>query len=127
MPDESSDLSLYRPEPSRWHDVLPTPSAAALARYNARVLNPATAVRISGEARIYPTIYIADHLIVAGQLSHTSLPILAEAAAQQGVRLSVDEGVRPMRSRELARAADFELELPAARQTGVRRLDPCGR
>jgi len=38
-----------------------------LARYNARVLDPAKAVRVARQPVLRPTVYLADKLIVSGE------------------------------------------------------------
>jgi Subtilase family len=54
--------------------------AAVLARYNARVLDPSTAVRVAGEPAIRPTVFLADKLLVSGQAAFDTRDALTKAA-----------------------------------------------
>lgn len=72
-------------------DPVLAPPAEILQRYHARVLAPATATVVAGQARIRPTVYIADHLIVSGRADATTRAALQEAARRFGLTLVLDE------------------------------------
>jgi hypothetical protein len=58
-----------------------------LARYNARVLDPALATKVAGEPPIRPTVYIADKLIVSGAASQSIRDELTAAANDKQLRI----------------------------------------
>ena len=95
-----------------WHAGASAVGRATLARYNARVLDPVTAVRMPGEARIFPTIYIADSLLVGGEAADVAVPILADVAAEQGLRLAATDEPRPLRDFGLGRDSGVDVLLP---------------
>jgi len=58
-----------------------------LARYNARVLDPAKAVRVARQPVLRPTVYLADKLIVSGEASDSVRGELTESARSKGLRI----------------------------------------
>jgi serine protease len=58
-----------------------------LARYNARVLDPATAVKTAGQNPIRPTVYLGDKLLVSGVAGNATRDALTKAAASKGLTL----------------------------------------
>jgi subtilisin family serine protease len=77
-----------------------------LARYNARVLDPATAPRVAGEPPLRPTVYLADKLLVSGVTPDFARSALTAAAAAKQLKLvpPVSED-GPSRSEQLVSAA----------------------
>ena len=79
----------------------------ALRKFNGRVLDPGTAVRIPGQAPIESTAYVADRLIVSGKATDATLQALADAALKYGLRVvSLRDAV--CRAHDLARRAGFD-------------------
>ena len=107
-------------------EPLLAPPADVLQRYNARVLDPTTAMVVAGQAPIRPTVYIADRLIVSGQADQSTRGALQEAARRLGLALVLDEkGTRPesaRRGRPRA-AADRPAADPAPARAQQRRAD----
>jgi hypothetical protein len=65
------------------------PSADVLVRYNARVLDPATAVRRRPEEVIRPTVYVGNRLLVRGLVpGSVRYGVLAQAAKDHNLGLS---------------------------------------
>jgi hypothetical protein len=95
------------PRGPRGREPLLTPAAEVLVRYNARVLDPTTAVRVPGQPPVRPTVYIGDRLIVSGSVTDEARSALQEAARRNGLQFVVDEGSRHVRTAELARRAGF--------------------
>jgi hypothetical protein len=89
-----------------------------LARYNARVLDPSTAVRVPGQPQIRTTIYVGDRLIVSGMATDATKGTLQEAAKRNGLQIVLDEGSRHVRTAELAVRAG--LRDPVLYSTAVR-------
>jgi len=81
------------------------PPADVLLRHNARVLDPATALRIAGQAPIRPTVYIADTLLVSSSADEPARNALEQAATRFGLQLVGDEPSRAMRSHDVAARA----------------------
>ncbi|MEP7177754.1 MAG: S8/S53 family peptidase [Pseudonocardiales bacterium] len=95
------------------------PSADVLVRFNARVLDPATAVRVPGQPPIRTTVYIGDRLIVSGTATEAAKGTLQEAARRNGLQVVLDEGSRHVRTTELAHRARLQ-DLPVLMSTAVR-------
>lgn len=77
-------------QPPAWRDVEPAlfpPSV--LEAHNAVVLNPATAIRLPGQGRLRPTVYVGDSLIIPAEVvqSDTLSDVIRTAAAEIGVEL----------------------------------------
>jgi subtilisin family serine protease len=58
-----------------------------LARYNARVLDPATATKVAGQRRVRSTVYIGDQLLVSGAADDSTFEMLMKAAQSKGLTL----------------------------------------
>jgi subtilisin family serine protease len=58
-----------------------------LERYDARVLDPTTAVRVPGQPPIRPTVYLSDRLLVSGAASDLTLETLTSTATEHGFRV----------------------------------------
>jgi subtilisin family serine protease len=108
-----------RRNPIRREPVL-APPAEILQRYNARVLDPTTAMQIAGQAPIRPTVYIADRLIVSGAAEQSTQGALAEAARRLGYALILDEPGKGLRAPDIAARA----KLPTDRLPVRLRLVP---
>src|SRR4051812_35487714 len=52
--------------PASYEDPVIVLSPSVLARYNARVLDPATSIRVVGQENLRSTVYIADQLLITG-------------------------------------------------------------
>jgi subtilisin family serine protease len=98
-----------RANPIRREPVL-VPPPEVLQRYNARVLDPTTAMVVAGQRPIRPTVYIADHLIVSGRADQTTQGALQEAARRFGLTLIVDERGRAPKAPEVAARANLPTE-----------------
>jgi hypothetical protein len=61
--------------------------ASVLDRYNARILDPTTALVLPGQSRLRPTVYIADRMLVSGAATFTSRDTLTKIAGGMGYRL----------------------------------------
>src|SRR5689334_21151364 len=77
-------------QPPAWRDMEPTlfpPSV--LEAHRAIVLNPATAIRLPGQERLRPTVYVGDSLIVPVEVVHsdTLSDVIRQAAADIGVQV----------------------------------------
>jgi subtilisin family serine protease len=95
--------------PVRREPVLAPPNEI-LQRYNARVLDPTTAMVIAGQAPIRPTVYIGDRLIVSGAADQSTQGALAEAARRLGYALILDEPGKGLRATEVAGRAKLPTE-----------------
>jgi hypothetical protein len=84
-----------------------SPPADVLQRYNARVLDPTTAMVVAGQAPIRPTVYIADRLIVSGRADQTTRGALQEAARRLGLALVLDEKGRGLKAPDVAARAQL--------------------
>jgi subtilisin family serine protease len=75
--------------PPVWRDIEPAllPDSV-LADHNAVVLNPATAVRLPGQGRLRPTVYVADSLIVPVDVAYS--PELAQLFRDAGDLIGID-------------------------------------
>jgi hypothetical protein len=96
------------PLPRKQH-ALQVPDAL-LRRYNARVLDPSTAVQVAGQTPIRSTVYVADRLIVSSPEVRLR-GALDQAAQSLGVRVvyeddDVDDR-RPV-SKRIAREIEFD-------------------
>jgi subtilisin family serine protease len=102
------------PKPRR--PVSPEPLVAVpsdvLVRYNARVLDPTTAMQVAGQRPIRPTVYVADRLIVSSASDADVRGALEEAARRFGLQLVGDDPQRALRAAEVARRADRPLNAP---------------
>jgi hypothetical protein len=58
-----------------------------LTRYNARVLDPATAAKVADQPPPRPTVYLADRLIVSGSADGQIREEIVTAAAERSLRL----------------------------------------
>lgn len=118
----------YRgPSPRRQpvgREPLLAPSVEVLVRYNARVLDPTTAVRVPGQSPIRPTVYVGDRLIVSGSAGEGIKATLQDAAKRNGLQVVLDEGSRHVRTTELAYRAGLQ-DVSALLSTAVR-LVPAG-
>lgn len=77
-------------QPPAWRDVEPALlPASVLENHRAVVLNPGTAIRLPGQDRLRPTVYVADSLIVPLEVvsSQPLSNLLQQAAAEVGVEL----------------------------------------
>jgi subtilisin family serine protease len=90
------------PLPQRKH-VLSVPDDV-LHRFNARVLDPSTAIQVPGQPPVRSTVYIGNRLIVSGAFDDETRLTLDEAAGRNGLTV-VDEDDRNARTQELARRA----------------------
>jgi subtilisin family serine protease len=83
---------------------------ALLGRYNARVLDPSTAVQVPGQPQAMPTVYLADRLLVHGVADTVARDALTEAAAQHGLALQPPllHEERSRQRAELARRAGVD-------------------
>jgi hypothetical protein len=101
------------PAPSRrvppiQNDPLLIVTPEVLARHNARVLDPTTAVLVAGQSPIQTTVYIGNKLIVSGRADAATLDALDQAAAANGV-VVVREPLRTTRHdrlTDIARSVD---------------------
>ncbi|MEP7178730.1 MAG: S8/S53 family peptidase [Pseudonocardiales bacterium] len=110
-PVEPTQGSSERPDPPRaplGREPLLAPSAEVLVRYNARVLDPSTAVRVPGQPPIRPTVYIGDRLIVSGMATDATRGTLADAAKRNGLQIVLDKDSSHLRTAELARRVGFQ-------------------
>jgi hypothetical protein len=98
-PDRGNYPAQVRSEPPM------DPPADVLLRHNARVLDPATALRIAGQAPIRPTVYIADSLLVSSSADQPARNALEQAAARFGLQLVGDDPSKAMRSQDVAARA----------------------
>lgn len=82
--------------PFRGRPVVPQPlgreprfdvPAEVLDRYNAKVLDPRTAVRLPGQAPVRPTVYLADRLLVSGVAEEAARDTLTEVVNGLGLSL----------------------------------------
>src|SRR5437868_12605111 len=75
--------------PPVWRDIEPAllPDSV-LADHNAVVLNPASAVRLPGQGRLRPTVYVADSLIVPVDVAYS--PELAQLFRAAGDLIGID-------------------------------------
>jgi len=89
-PDPEQPRSTRRPQgPPLGREPLLTPSADVLVRYNARVLDPASAVRRRPDEIVRPTVYVGNRLLTRGLAAGSvRYDLLEQAARQYG--LSVD-------------------------------------
>src|SRR3954465_10205993 len=58
-----------------------------LSRYGARILDPATAVKVAGQGEVRSTVYISDKLIVGGAANDDTREALTRAAESKGLTL----------------------------------------
>jgi subtilisin family serine protease len=89
--------------PPVWRDIEPElVPVSVLTAHNAVVLDPATAVRLPGQGRLRPTVYIADSLILPVEvaLSAELAKLFRDAGAQIGVTLPDLHPQRLERDRE---------------------------
>jgi hypothetical protein len=102
------------PKPRR--PVSPEPLVAVpsdvLVRYNARVLDPTTAMQVAGQRPIRPTVYVADRLIVSSASDADVRGALEEATRRFGLQLVGDDPQRALRAAEVARRADRPINAP---------------
>ncbi len=61
--------------------------ADILVRYNARVLDPATAAKVADQPAPRPTVYLADRLVVSGTADNLTRDDINAAAAEKQLRL----------------------------------------
>jgi hypothetical protein len=127
-PQEPTRGRSEKPNPPRaplGREPLLAPSADVVVRYNARVLDPSTAVRVPGQPPIRPTIYVGDRLIVSGMASDATKGTLQDAAKRNGLQVVLDEGSRHVRTAELAVRAGL-LEQPVLFSMAVRLVPLAG-
>jgi hypothetical protein len=79
-----------------------------LARYNARILDPSSAMKVAGQPEFRSTVYIGDKMVVSGAATQLSRDLLTQAASQ----LHLD--IRP----PLERAQRRDQLVAAARTAG---------
>jgi hypothetical protein len=93
--DVSPAPGAYGPQEPTGDDDEPTLDVAAdpvlavppqvLARYNARVLDAATALRVAGQPPVRPTVYLPDRLLVSGAADDETREHLTQAAVERGL------------------------------------------
>lgn len=93
--------------PTRPHKSRIAVPPDVLRKFNGRVLDPGTAVRIPGQAPIESTAYVADRLIVSGKASAETVKALEDAAQRLGLTV-VPLRDSVCRAHELARQAGFD-------------------
>jgi Subtilase family len=93
----------------------PTPyvSPSAMSRYNARVLDPSTAVVLRGQGPLRSTVYVGDRLLVSAQSDATTRSKLEEAAKANKLILVGDEPHRALRAPSVATRLGFTDEANA--------------
>jgi hypothetical protein len=88
-PRPEPDRSPRRPAPPLGREPILVPSADVLVRYNARVLDPASAVRRRPDEVIRPTVYVGNRLLVRGLApGSVRYDVLARAAKDHNLGLS---------------------------------------
>jgi subtilisin family serine protease len=97
----SSSRPRLRGEPA----IVPPPDV--LQRYNARVLDPTTAMVVAGQAPIRPTVYIGNRLIVSGETDQNTQGALQEAARRFGLALIMDDPDHGMKAPGVAGRAQL--------------------
>lgn len=88
-------------QPPAWRDIEPAlfpPSV--LESHNAVVLNPSTAVRLPGQGRLRPTVYVGDSLIVPVEVVHSDALVSVIRNAARDVGVEVPELRRDVLERE---------------------------
>jgi len=112
---ERPTRSTRRPQgPPLGREPLLTPTADVLVRYNARVLDPASAVRRSPDEVVRPTVYVGNRLLTRGLAAGSVRYDLLEQAARQyglSVETSVDPGGASVRSDGIGEAYPQRLVL----------------
>lgn len=84
-----------------------------LARFNARVLDPSTALKVAGQPQLGSTVYLADRLLVRGAVHEDLLSVLNAAAAPSNLTVTLPA----------AHAARREQLVAAAREMGADNAD----
>ncbi len=95
----TSQPSQSRPTQPIGREPLLTPTADMLVRYQARLLDPTTAVRVPGQPPIRPTVYIGNRLMLRGVAPDTDrYGALGEAASKHGLKLEPHATDQPVRN-----------------------------
>ncbi len=115
-----SEIKSTRPQVPVYPDPMIDVPDQVLARYNARILDPTTATRVSGQQPIRRTVYVADRLIVGRGLQDDTNTALEEAAAHYGLR--VVDAVEKTRATGVAAQLNRRID----RIPKVLRLEPAG-
>jgi Subtilase family len=125
-PDSDPRWRPRRSERPEWRDDTPlVPAADVLARHNALVLDPLTALRLPGQPAPRPVAYVADQLLVPRPVSIAPdlRQVLQDAAAAEGLSwLGLPDLPDQGEASEQARAAERGEDGSRAREPDV--VDP---
>src|SRR5690348_5566825 len=89
-----------KPAPRVTSEPLIGVSPETLERYHARILDPTTATRLTGQPTLRSTVYIGDRLLVTGDVDREALD---KAAATFNLRVEFEDPNLALRAREIVK------------------------